>query len=678
MFNDEKIYLAEAPTGTGKSLAYLIPCFIWAQRKKTKIVISSHTIHLQEQLLKKDVALVNRLFKNSLTPLVVKGKNNFLCYKKYREYHEEPTIFPSLNDEQSKKILEWAKETQTGDKNELNFIPQPKVWKNFSCENEFCRVSQCQFKSQCFQIKNRKKIAEADVLITNHHLLSADAKIKNDLNDDESSALLPPYEGLIIDEAHHLEEVVRNYFTKKTSIPLILKTINDLAKFSKNGKLQSGLFKKIEIDFKIPQSNFKILWEEFIKSFYNKWSWFSKKQSSLTKKINHFIIQSQRNLLYRNKINAYFNHTFLKIPHYKSDFAIPLEKLYFYLEELYKVLVAFFQWLKKLNTNSLNQEWLITTLSEQLHKIKESLSIFYFFLSKKNDDLSNNFIPWVSLEKKPALEETTFYLTPFHLADLLRKNLFKTPKSILLTSATLSINNNFNFISEQLGLNNQEQTKVTYESLPYSFDYQRNCLMFVPKQMPSINDKDFLAKSLPIIVKVINFLKGKTLILFTSEEQLRKYQQQLKLKEKLLSGITVISQGDLPQFKLIETFKQNANCVILGLASFWEGIDIPGENLSALIIMKLPFPYPTEPTVQARMQELERQGKNSFKEYLLPQAILRFKQGFGRLIRSDKDKGIFIVLDNRLLNKSYGKSFFQALPQMPLIIDNLKKVLDFL
>ena len=676
MLNFEKIYLCEAPTGTGKSLAYLIPSLIWAQKKNAKIVIATRTINLQEQLLKKDIEIASKVFKNSLTPLLVKGKNNFLCYRKYQSHKKKPNLFSYSNEEETQKILNWAQETTTGDKNELPFVPKNDLWQEFACENEYCRINRCQFKNRCFQIKNRYKIAKSNILIVNHHLLLSDLKLKSETKASDNFALLPNYEILIIDEAHHLEEIASLYFSDKTSLHSIINNLSAVMNFSKRGRLASGLLKKIEVDLKLPKGKFKVAWKIFLKEIHVLVNQFLANVPLLNKTINEFIKMSQRDFFYKNKVDVLIDEDFYQLVHQQKKFHNAIEKLVNFLTKISHRLERVFSFLAKIESSNPDMEWHLLDLSAQLGAIKRELEVFEHFLTQKRNDL---FIKWISFEKKTHKnDEAIFWLTPLWVKSELKELLFAKLKKILLTSATLSTGKkNFNFTLSQLGLEVKAASgEIAYDSLPFSFDYRKNCRLFIPKNFPETADKTFITKSLALVLQITRFLQGKTLVLFTSKEQLNSFKEQLQASS--LKEIKILTQGDLPQYQLLNELKRNSQCILLGLDSFWEGVDVKGENLSALIMTKLPFSTPSNPIIKAKMNDLTQKGENAFSDYYLPKAIIKFKQGFGRLIRSTQDRGIFILLDSRVMKRSYGKAFLEALPPMKIETENLKSVLSFL
>ena len=575
MLEEGGIYLIESGTGTGKTLAYLIPAIISQKR----IIISTKTKNLQEQLFFKDLNLLNSTFSLKPKAIYIKGRSNYICLKKFSKLLNKKIFF----EKEIELIKEWVNLTESGDLSELNEIYSNKALINqISSNSDTCFGTKCEFYKKCFINKLRINAEKSDIIIVNHHLLFSDLKVKN----TGFGKVLPEYKFLICDEAHSLEDIATEHFGDSISKYQLLFFTMEIEEF----------------DEKLPKNIKEIIFEIFD---------------------NELKGESKKNL---NE----FNLNRLKI----------------------------------LADNLINELKFINKYIEN-EAISSKANELILIIDKIFFDNSYDLVKWVDY----GLKNVTINCSPIQIDNILG-NFLHNLKGVLLTSATLSISENFEYIKSRFGIEYTENEKI----YPSPFNYKKQVLFFVPNDIPEPFDDKFIDAISNYIIKLINLTNGNALILFTSLKNLELVSKYVKNK----ITFPVFVQGESSNIDLIENFKLKNNSVLLGSYSFWEGIDIEENNLKLLIIDKLPFSPPTDPIRIERIKILNGLGKNSFFEYQIPEAIMSLKQGFGRLIRSTKHKGIFALFDKRIITKSYGKIFIKNLPELERIdsIEKLKNKLN--
>lgn len=667
-FNHNRIFLCEAPTGTGKSLAYLVPALLWIKHNKEKIVVSTHTIHLQEQLLKKDIPFLSGLLGGDFRYALVKGRNHYLCQKKFREFESEfplPSEGEPDNTAEIEELKAWGRSTKTGDKAELSFVPGTALWDRLASESDTCRKSKCTCPEACHYQNARKEIFSADLLVVNHHVLLADLAIKHQAGKFNSQALLPAYARLVVDEAHNLEEVATQYFGESATLSGVQRTLGLLLRPGAG----RGVIRKIEKKIRAGshnQSDGDIV--EIFKAFEQLESergLFSEVARSAAAELYDYLSRASGGDHAEKKWRIRPSH--LKEPGFIKGFQEPLLRI---LAPLGKIQSLLGKIKHRLESEKEDEDWerLLHDLSAFTDRLLDQMSVFDAMLEEEKE----NEVRWVTASRYVGRNEKGFSfsasVTPLEASRSLREAVFESVSTAVLASATLSDHRGFQFLKENLGLaeNGESDPRVVEEKLPSHFQFREQCLAFIPSDMPLPSEAGYSAKAADYIVEALNFFRGRTMILFTSYSQLLEVKHLIRDKADEL-GLDLLVQGERPRHQLLDRFREGRSAVLLGVSSFWEGVDIPGESLSCLIMVKLPFGVPSEPVYEAKMEALERRGKNAFSEYAIPSAIIRFKQGFGRLIRTSSDRGLFVVLDRRILEKSYGRNFLMALPDLRMV-----------
>lgn len=629
VYQAKEIACIEAGTGTGKSLAYLLPAIYWAIQHKKRTIISTHTIALQEQLMNKDIPFLLKALQVDLKVSLAKGMNNYLCLNKFKALEEQILFFPEQEIRQLQASLKIAKE---GTRSEMPFKISETIWNKVSAERDSCDHVRCPYYKECYFFKARKEASESQLIIVNHHLLLADYKSK--LQQVKESPL-PLYEHLIIDEAHHLELIALQSSAQRFDKLYLL-------------YLLSRLFSETQ-----PEISLCMLIKKDLLAF-NRYSLELQQKIEIDllgqKKACHLQIERVFTQDCFSKIDAKYRITdaFKQSLLWKEEILPSLSALAQELMGLASLMQDLKQELdqypeEKLHIHALEMHSLKIRLEEESKKVS-------LFLS---NDPSTRRVQW--LEK--TFQNLAYMSANLNIALFLGKQFFTPLHSAILCSATLTTQNSFSFIKRTLGLDQID--KIVQEKLypsPFSFDTQ--ALFLIPKDLPLPSDPRFLLHIVQTIEEMIAISRGSVFVLFTSFEMLHNCFQRLQSK----IAYPILKQGDLPRNMLLEKFKQTSGQVLFATDSFWEGVDVPGDALRCVIIVKLPFAVPSDPLHEAYIEAMTQDGKNAFLEYSVPQAIIQFKQGFGRLLRSQQDKGCIVCLDHRLLNRSYGKIFLNSLP----------------
>lgn len=655
-FNNSRHLMVEAGTGTGKSIAYLIPAIYWATANNMPVVISTNTINLQEQLLDKDMPLLQAAFADQdidFNAAVLKGRGNYLCPRRLITVRRRrPTSIIELRT--LAKILVWLLESTTGDKGEISLRGpvENTVWQRLSAEDEGCTLNRCQaaMAGACPFYKARKTAESAHLLVVNHALLISDAASQN--------RVLPEYRYLVIDEAHNLEEAITNGMSFRVDQSALLRRLADL------GGPNRGLLGEIldSVRGLVPEKESTRL-ETFIQ-----------------------MIDEAASLMNAH-IDAYFNHllaflndihnsrsweyvTFVRIVEQhrtRSSFA-QLQSTWGTLAEYFEVLGEAMQRLTKAmgklaQYNIPNHEDFLfstETAATYLADVHAQLRAF-------THEPDANTIYWLSIGQG-ANELPSVNSAPLHIGGLMEQHLWNAKESVVLTSATLRTGEDFEFLRSRL---NAESVPSLEVGSP--FNYRDSTLVYVTQDAPEPNDRQGYQRAIErAIIELAASLDGRVLALFTSYSHLRQTSQAITPR-LALGGITVYDQSDgSSRQALVEGFKSSEKAVLLGTRSFWEGVDIPGQTLSALVITRLPFAVPNDPIFSARSETYPR----AFEDYAVPDAILRFRQGFGRLIRTSTDRGVVAVLDRRVVSKAYGGSFLAALPECTVQYGGLDGLAD--
>jgi ATP-dependent DNA helicase DinG len=585
-FENHHHAILEAGTGTGKTLAYLFPAICSGRR----VVVSTATKSLQEQLYQKDVPFLQKHFAPEWKVAVMKGRSNFLCLAKMHAMGEQPLLKGMEEVDAFRQIRDWARLTETGDRAELTFLPDDSdLWSRIDARRDTCTGKKCPHFDACFLTGMQNRAKEADLIIVNHHLFFADLALKQ----DDFGSILPEYSAVVFDEAHEMEDVASDYFGQQIS-------------------------------------NFRF--EELARD--------ADHMMRLTHQGTPSLLRRTQRI--REKSRAFFD----AFPPKEGRFPFSRREREAFLEQNREAYDALLNALKGLETEFAA----LTQKPEELLRIaRRSFEIRQEFAFLFESD-EKNYVYWFERRNKGIF----LAATPIDVSQILRDRLFESFDTVILTSATLTVAGRFEFIRQRLGLDHTKEC-----ALPPEFDYQQQALLYLPQHMPDVRDAGFAAKAADEIVALLGLSQGRAFCLFTS------YAQMNDLFERVRNRLDfpLLLQGTAPRSVLLERFKTTANAVLFATASFWQGVDVPGEQLSCVIVDRLPFAVPSDPVVAARVRALQEEGRNPFSEFQVPEAVLALKQGFGRLIRTKTDRGVLALLDARISRMPYGKIFLESLPR---------------
>jgi ATP-dependent DNA helicase DinG len=557
--------IIEAGTGTGKTLAYLLPALLHGRR----ILVSTGTKTLQDQIFYKDIPLLESVLGRPIRAAYLKGRNNYLCRLKLEIMHAEG-LFNMRELRSFKEILEWAQQTETGDRAELGSIgDDSELWSRMDARRDRCLGTKCKDYDRCFLTLVRQKAMEADIVVVNHHLFFADLAIRK----SDVAAILPDYSAVIFDEAHDLEDIATDYFGFHVSNFRLSELIHDA--------------RKLEVDMdSVARSSDR---------FFNGFA----------------MLRDGRH----------------PIPRLEG-----IEALIGALQEARRSI-------KQMKDFSGEYE----ALARRTGELESELEIF-------RNGKFENYVSWIERRDRGVFLEAC----PIDVSNMLQEKLFTRVPTCVLTSATLTVADSFLYMRSRLGMNEGRELSLATE-----FNVRRQALLYIPQTIPDYRHPEYVEKAAAEIRAVLRASQGRAFVLFTSYRQMQLLYEAL---EPTLPYPCMLQGKGGGKSRLLEQFKITPNAVLFATSSFWQGVDVKGEALSAVIIDKLPFQVPSDPLVAARSARIHNDGGDAFSEYQVPNAVLRLKQGFGRLIRSTSDRGILAVLDNRLTTKPYGRLFMDSLP----------------
>ncbi|MBR5077242.1 MAG: DEAD/DEAH box helicase [Victivallales bacterium] len=616
-FDNNENLCIEAPTGVGKTFAYLVPAFFHACQTEKPVVITTHTISLQDQILNHDIPLLAKFLNVKIDAVVAKGRSNYLCLRKLNEIADmDQSLLPDDNiTGDLGRLVSWAEKTKTGDHTDMNRPIAPQLWNAVCCERGNCLNGQCPFFASCFLMAARRRIGKARIIIANHAFffaaLATDARLatRPDAESHEREKLLPDFSALVIDEGHTLEDAAANHLGIRADSLTIRRILGRLySDERKTGLLAAERFseaRELVVDARRRATLF------------------------FTSLLNWMEPQNKNPLRYfvPNHIENYLATPFAKLE--KSLAALADD------EEDAAVKVEL--------------ECLKDAVEEQ------HMALDVFFTMARQD-----FVYWMEIFGRDK-NEISFNCIPVDVSPLLAERVFRKPP-VIVTSATLAVNGDIHYFMNRIGATNAKSM-----ILDTPFDFKTQVQTYIAKNMPDPRELDaFLDKAEGHLRHFLTLTNGRTFVLFTSYSMMNNLAKRMETFFEE-NNLTLLLQGDgLPTLKMIEKFKSTERSVIFGTSSFWTGVDVPGDALSSVIIMRLPFANPDHPLELARTERTAALGKNAFFDYTVPEAVLKFRQGFGRLIRTKDDTGIVVILDSRIIQKRYGQTFLHSIPECPV------------
>lgn len=651
-FNENSVGVFEAGTGVGKSFAYLIPSMLWALQNKERVVISTGTINLQQQLSEKDIPLAEKIIGKKIKAVLVKGRQNYVCLRRLNDAVNDRELF-SDDLEILEKIDSWSKESSNGSRSDLSFNPPENVWQRVNSEADACMGMRCPNREKCFVMKVRKEAADANILVVNHHMLFADIESRMEGAGYEDVAVLPPYKRVVFDEAHGIEDAATSFFSNSVTRFRIIKQLNLLYRQRKTSA--TGFLYTISALSRIEDKSDEAIAtigkiKEDVVSLENA------AQNLLGNSFNIRLFQGNCQL---------FSQVF-------DEFSLLQSHLVSFIGILREILDG-------IDPDDRDNSAVYETKSI-LRRLEDAALVCKNFTEwDEHPDL----VFWIQARRLSAVVAKNidnpvyfeFYQTPLDIAPMMNEGVFEPLDCVICTSATIGIGGKFDFWEKRTGVSFVEASRVKSGEFASPFPYEKNMVFCVPSDAPFPDNENFQPYIEDAIVRLIEAAGGKTLVLFTSYDSLRHACDTARTRLRS-SGIAVLKQGDDDRFRLLSNFKSDKSSVLFATDSFWEGVDVPGESLSQVIIVKLPFGVPNDPVFAARSEQITKRGGSPFMELSVPEAVIKFRQGFGRLIRRGDDKGAVVVLDRRIIEKRYGRIFTSSVPMTKRVYKPLEEILD--
>jgi ATP-dependent DNA helicase DinG len=606
-FEKKRHLIVEAGTGTGKTLAYLIPAIAAALQSKKRVVISTGTKNLQEQLMEKDIPFLQKILPKKFSAAYMKGRSNYACLYRVGKAEHQPILEGLDEMDHFDEVRRWSRETSTGDRRELTNLPEDiSFWGRINARSEICLGQKCPDFEPCFITRMRARAEDADIVIVNHHLFFADLSVRG----NQYGRVIPDYSAVIFDEAHLIEDIAADYFG-------------------------------------VQVSNFQV--EELVRD-------------SDTLPIPDAVVTRDLTKI-AAKIIGLAEQFWIRFTQARFDGRYPLlEDIFRYRtregnnaptavgeahEALDAALASLVSAIDRLADT-------IPEVESLVRRVKQARADLDFIVHQTD----GTYVYWIERRGRGMFLRAS----PVDVSELLRGKLFDKVDTVVLTSATLSSGGSFNFVRERLGL---DTAKTNVLHAASSFDFEKQAILYLPKSMPDPRTPEFTQLAAGEIVKILHATDGRAFVLATSNASMNALYELVSSRV----GFPCFVQGSMSKSGLLEKFRETPNAVLFATASFWQGVDVQGEQLSCVIIDKLPFAVPTDPIVAARSRFIEENGGRSFFDYSVPQAIISLKQGIGRLIRSRTDRGVIAVLDPRLRTKGYGRDFLASLPRMRITSD---------
>ena len=615
-FEEKRHLIVEAGTGTGKTLAYLIPAIASALKTRKRVVISTGTKNLQEQLMEKDIPFLQKILPKKFSAAYMKGRSNYACLYRVGKAENQPILDGLDEMDNFDEVRRWTQLTKIGDRRELTSLPEDiSFWSRINARSEICLGQKCPDFEPCFITRMRARAEDADIVIVNHHLFFADLSVRG----NQYGRVIPDYSAVIFDEAHLIEDIAADYFGVQVSNFQIDELVRDSDTLPISDAIITRDLTKIAAKIIGLAEQF---WIRFTQARFDG---------------RYPILEDVFSYRTKNGEKA----------------STQLGEAYEMLDDALGSLV-----------NAIDRfSDTIPEVESLVRRVKQTRADLDFVVHQAE----KNYVYWLERRGKGIFLRAS----PVDVSELLRDKLFEKVETCVLTSATLSSGGSFNFVRERLGLDSAK-TNVLHASS--SFDYENQAVIYLPKSMPDPRTPEFTQLAAGEIVKILQVTNGRAFVLATSNASMNALYELVSTR----AGFPCFVQGSMSKTGLLDKFRETPNAVLFATASFWQGVDVQGEQLSCVIIDKLPFAVPTDPIVAARSRFIEANGGRSFFEYSVPQAVISLKQGIGRLIRSKTDRGVIAILDPRLRTKSYGRDFLTSLPRMRITSDlrDVERVFD--
>ena len=681
-FNGRGVAALEAGTGVGKSMAYLVPSILFALKNHERVVVSTNTINLQEQLIHKDIPLLARAIGREFKAVLVKGRSNYLCKRRLDAALGEGELFPDTAEKEDLAALyRWSVKTREGSLSDLNFVPREDMWERVRSEGDTCTRLKCGHFQQCFFFRARREAAAADLLVVNHHILLADIALRS-ADGASDTGILPGYNRLIIDEGHNIEDGATSYFGSRVSRLGLLKM---LGRLHHKRERERGILPFLVRALKGARGGFKPKAE----------AWKSAIEG--------------RMLMEKDAVSALVNDAFdtlynFALMHGGGGGAVDGDRPGGGAEVKLRLkddtknaqgwpeVVASFEELQaglarlSRSTDSIRRQVeedagdgvMAERLSGPLVELKalsDRLQNVAATLAALIDGSEPGIVRWVEAPARKAGSVIALCGSPLNVAGEIKERVYDRISTVVITSATLTVRQKFDFIMKRTGLELLPGDRLTTAIFPSPFDYAAQMLICIPTDIPGPAGTAFTDALAALVRESLHASRGRAFVLFTSYGMLNKVFRMVEPAIREM-GLKALKQGEAPRHKLLDEFRSGRPSALFGTDSFWEGVDVAGAALSNVMIAKLPFSVPDDPVIEARQEEIAASGGSPFMEYIVPQAVIKFRQGLGRLIRTKTDRGSIMLFDRRVIDKNYGRQFLDSLPGGTLAVGDSRMVLE--
>ena len=660
LYNEGGVGLLEAGTGVGKSLGYLVPALRWAAANNERTVVSTNTINLQEQLVRKDLPFLGRAITDQPVRFaLLKGWRNYLCLVRLEQARASGNaLFEEGLQEELEAIQSWAARTRDGSLSDLTLTPRPELWDEVAAEPDLCQRARCPAYERCFLFKARKEAAQADVIVVNHHLLLSDLAVRRASGNWGEAAVLPAYTRLVIDEGHHLEDAAATHLGSTVSRRSLQRLFNRLERRGR-GLLSALVMRLATADDLLSTASLDLVHSRLSPSMHA----VREKSDMLFDLLDTFLQESGESVVR-------LTDDFAKHPIWRGGLRVALDDT---LGEI-DLLAEGLQLVRERLESGKRTDDSVMPLLNEMRSVTRRLQLAGDGLRRALDPARGEpTVRWI--EARGRDRAVSVSAVPLDLAPILREDLFKRATTTVITSATLATEGRFDFLSSRLGLD-EPKVKPRTGIYPSPFRYREQALLAVPTDVPApnVNPTGHFSALGRVTMDLAGAANGGMFVLFTSHRDVRAMAAELR------AGGTerrwpLLVHGDEARDTLLARFRDSGGAILLGTASFWEGVDVPGDALRALLIAKLPFRVPTEPITAAHCEAIAARGGDPFRDYMVPHAALRLKQGFGRLVRTSADRGVVVIADPRVVTKGYGRSLIHGLPPAKRIVGRWSELL---
>lgn len=706
-FNSNTHLIVEAGTGTGKSLAYLVPAIMWAVKNKKRVVVSTATINLQEQLVEKDLPALARAMRMNFTWALVKGRGNYLCKRKFGDvFRFADQTLDAAELDVFAQVAAWAGETETGSRSEMGFAVPQDLWEKVASDADTCPRAKCPFAGSCFVNAVRRKAQSATVLVVNHHLLFSDIAVRQALGFATEASVLPAYSKVVFDEAHHVADAVSEHLGRTVSRLALTKLANALYRRDsrrlrraariaaepeeKDGGMEDGLSRGVLAkarEMLIPKGS----------------GLSTRSRTEIRKRIDGLVeaatsLREASEALFaavasfvRSAKGGDASGTSVRLtketctgPLWEAGVLPTADRVCTLLRTISQGLSDLGKAIEAggVDMDSPDMVGLMAELAAYVLRAEGTRCDLDFMLALDDErmvfwaEVSGGAADGLDLgpASLPGSVSVRLTATPLDIATEMEEAVLANLDTAVFTSATLAVDGSFEYMKNEMGLSNLGE-KLMELKVGSPFDFKKNVVLAVPTELPPPDSRGFSEAAAKTLLEVLEVTRGRAFVLFTSYALMNWMAKALR-DELAARGMTVFVQGELPRSLIIDRFKTARAPVLFGTDSFWEGVDVPGEALSCVILTRLPFSVPDDPVFQARCEKIQAKGRNPFMHYAVPQAAIKFKQGFGRLIRTSEDRGAVVVLDKRIVEKPYGRVFLNSLPGYTLATGDDKTILD--